>query len=89
MLNGNPETDPSAVKLGDFGLGLIVDNDAAYSTYVGTVSYMAPVRVIAWRRIGHTINYMAGDQQDASSIHILDRTLRHFLSWLLVPSILY
>ncbi|KAK5266715.1 hypothetical protein LTR99_007327 [Exophiala xenobiotica] len=42
MLNGNPEKDPSAVKLGDFGLGLIVDNDAAYSTYVGTVSYMAP-----------------------------------------------
>ncbi|KAK5207372.1 hypothetical protein LTR47_000646 [Exophiala xenobiotica] len=32
MLNGNPEKDPSAVKLGDFGLGLIVDNDAAYST---------------------------------------------------------
>jgi serine/threonine protein kinase len=51
MLHGNPEKDPSAVKLGDFGLGLIVDNDAAYSTYVGTVSYMAPVRVIAWRRI--------------------------------------
>ncbi|KAK7888450.1 hypothetical protein LTR67_008796 [Exophiala xenobiotica] len=37
MLHGNPEKDPSAVKLGDFGLGLIVDNDAAYSTYVGTV----------------------------------------------------
>jgi hypothetical protein len=66
LLSDMSETALDAIKLGDFGLGVIQQQDVTYSSYAGTQQYKPPVSFafpLAWRIIQLLNIYSIGNQE--------------------------